>query len=172
MVEMIGDSAKKEEKLFALITLLREGTLNFRWRAAEMLGDEGDLRAVGPLIEALHDPYTDVSWIAAKSLGKLGDPEAVPHLIELLKSEDTWNRFGAVIGLGTLGDPRAVEPLAEVLRSDQRRKVREKAAWALGKIGGEASQRVLEAWTDEEDDAVKKAVSKAIDAIKQNPAAK
>ena len=165
-VEMIEDDVKKEEKLFDLVMLLLEWTLNFRWRAAEALGDMGDLRAVGPLIEALTDPYVDVSWIAAKSLGKLADPEAVPHLILMLKNEDKWNRLGAIEGLGGIRDEGAVEPLAEVLINDPERKVRKRAAWALGRIGGEAARKVLEAHKDDDDEMVRKAVSDAMDGTK------
>lgn len=167
MVELIGDSAKKEEKLFSLVTLLREGTLNFRWRAAEMLGEEGDLRAVGPLILALTDPYVDVSWIAAKSLGKLGDPEAVPHLIELLKSEDIWNRLGAAEGLGGIRDQKAVQPLVEVLKDDPKPKVQMKAAWALGRIGGETARKALDSQKNDDNEQVRKAVLDALLMIEQ-----
>lgn len=159
---MDEEGTKKEENFFLLISLLREGTLNYRWRAAEALGDEGDSRAVGPLIEALSDPYEDVSWLAAKSLGKLQDPEAVLPLIELLKSEENWNRLGAVEGLGLIGDPRAVEPLIGILKTDPVMKVRKKAAWALGRIGDPAARKGLSEMGDVEDEGLRKAIADAL----------
>jgi len=159
--------AKKDELFFRLIILLREGTLNYRWRAAEALGEEGDLRAVAPLIEALSDPHVDVSWIAAKSLGRLGDPEAVPHLIRMLEDEDKWQRIGAAEGLGGIADPEAVEPLVRILAADPDRLVREKAAWALGEIGGDTAKEALLSAEEDESERVRKAVQKALEKLKK-----
>ena len=59
------------------IDLLKSRYLVYRVKAAEALGDLGDIRAVPLLIEALHDPYVDVQWLAAQALGKLKDSRAV-----------------------------------------------------------------------------------------------
>ncbi len=174
MAEMDEEGTKKEELFFQLITLLQTGTLNFRWRAAEALGKEGDLRAVGPLIEALSDEYADVSWLAAKSLGQLGDPEAVPHLLELLKHEDKWNRLGALIGLAGIGDQRAVEPISDLLKNDTEQIVRKEAAKALSRIGGDAAGKALERMKEgeDEDEVVRKAVLDALKAMKEKKSKK
>jgi len=167
MVDLVNGMARKDELFFHLITLLREGTLNFRWRAAEALGEEGDLRAVGPLIEALSDPYVDVSWIAAKSLGKLKDTEAVPDLIRMLDNDDKWARIGAAEGLGGIADPRGVDPLVRILSTDPDRLVREKAAWALGEIGGDFAEEALHSAKEDESDRVQKAAQKALEKVRR-----
>ncbi|WP_211531203.1 HEAT repeat domain-containing protein [Methanocalculus chunghsingensis] len=163
----MNSTVRKDELFFHLITLLREGTLNYRWRAAEALGEEGDQRAVGPLIEALSDPHVDVSWIAAKSLGRLGDPEAVPHLISMLDDDDKWQRIGAAEGLGGIADPEAVESLATLLARDPDRLVREKAAWALGEIGGDAAEDALLSAEGDESERVRKSVLKSLEKLKK-----
>ena len=58
-----------------------------RQRAAQALGDIGDISAIDSLIEALRDEAWQVRWEATESLSKIGRP-AVESLIELLKDEN------------------------------------------------------------------------------------
>ena len=51
---------RKKLRIKGYITLLKDPNLNYRWRAAEALGNEGDETAVEPLITALKDPFVDV----------------------------------------------------------------------------------------------------------------
>jgi epoxyqueuosine reductase len=48
------------------------------------------------------------------------------------------------VALGNLGDPRSVAPLVRALEGDADPLVRGHAAWALGRIGGEAPRAALE----------------------------
>jgi HEAT repeat protein len=130
--DLVAREENRRQRVQEYIHLLTSERLHFRWHAAEALGDEGDPAAVGPLIAALKDPYTDVAWLAAKSLGKIGDPRAVEPLLGLLTSEEKWLRTGAAWGLGKLRETRGVGPLV-LLLSDPKRGVRKTAAWALGK---------------------------------------
>jgi HEAT repeat protein len=98
--EIAANEERYKRRVAGYIQLLKDKNLNFRWRAAEALGELGDPSAVEPLIEALRDPFVDVQWLAAKSLGKIGDSRAVGPLLEALKSEDKWLRVGAAWGLG------------------------------------------------------------------------
>lgn len=106
---------QRKARVTEYLNFLKSETLHYRWKAAEALGNEGDLAAVEPLLKALNDPHVDVQWLAAKSLGKLGDLRAVEPLIAALKADDKWLRQGAAWGLGRLRDPRAVEPLLALL---------------------------------------------------------
>ena len=91
--------------------------------AAEALGDLKDARAVGPLVEALHDEVGDVRQRSYDSLIKLGAP-AVPLLIPLLVSEEEELRQLATEIIRKIGKP-AVEPLAVALGdADERLKGR------------------------------------------------
>jgi HEAT repeat protein len=109
--------------------------------AAMALGQLGDTRAVGPLIEALADKTC--AACAAKALGEIGDPRAVEPLIVVVKRH--YERFckeeededggvwvvpsgallhDAIDALGKLGDSRAVEPLMSVLREECNRRLK------------------------------------------------
>jgi len=88
--------------------------------------------------------------------------EALPELTSLLalSEEEFRARFAgraimrakrtglvrnACVVLGNLGEPRAVPALARALREDPSPIVRGHAAWALGRIGGAAARRALDA---------------------------
>src|SRR4030042_6284895 len=93
--ELAAQQERKKLRIKGYITLLSDPNLNYRWRAAEALGDEGDETAVGPLLDALKDPFVDGPWLVAKSLGEMGGLRAVEPLIEGFKSDDKWLRVGA-----------------------------------------------------------------------------
>jgi len=91
--------------------------------AAESLGELKDLRAVGPLVEALSDEVGDIRQRAYDSLIKLGGP-AVSQLIPLLVSDEDELRQSATEIIRKIGKP-AVEPLATALgEADDRLKTR------------------------------------------------
>ncbi|MCS6800980.1 MAG: tRNA epoxyqueuosine(34) reductase QueG [Chloroflexota bacterium] len=65
------------------------------------------------------------------------------------------------IALGNSGDPAAVPALAAALRNDPSPVVRGAAAWALGRIGGEAARRALAA-ADDPDPTVQEEIAAAL----------
>jgi hypothetical protein len=81
--------------------------------AAESLGELKEVRAVGPLVEALSDEVGDVRQRAYDALIKLGGT-AVPSLIPLLVSEEDDLRQSATEIIRKIGKP-SVEPLAVAL---------------------------------------------------------
>lgn len=114
------------------------------------------------------------------------DPEeAKPLLLPLLELSNRQfkERFGrsaaswrgknpiqrnAVIALGNFRDESAVPKLVELLSGDERSYMRETAAWALGRIGGEASEMALkQAESTESDPSVLEAIQKAVQALKE-----
>ncbi|MBT8507647.1 hypothetical protein AZH53_04340 [Methanomicrobiaceae archaeon CYW5] len=58
---------------------------SYRWGAAQGLGRLGDLRALDPLLEAVHDDDWRVRFKAAWALGELGDRRALPALRRLAR---------------------------------------------------------------------------------------
>ena len=122
----------REKKLHRYLSMLESGNSNERWRAADVLGEIGDRRAVQPLIRALDDEYVDVRWKAAKALGIIDEREPVLPLIRSLEDDNSWVRTGAAWALGNIGDPRAVEPLIRVL-DDAKPRV---GGWRHGRSGG------------------------------------
>ncbi|MCL4248729.1 MAG: HEAT repeat domain-containing protein [Anaerolineae bacterium] len=87
-----------EEALRTLIYVVsnKHEDLIVRGRAAMMLGNLRDTRAVEPLIEALTAPGYQTPLFAAEALGKIGDPRAIPALEPLLQSEH--DRYREVAG--------------------------------------------------------------------------
>jgi len=92
-----------------------------------------------------------------------------PDLVELLllTQEEFSTRFrgsaikrakryglarNAAIALGNARDPATIPALARALRQDPDPTVRGAAAWALGRIGGEAAREALEAAEAVEED--------------------
>jgi HEAT repeat protein len=75
---------------------LKDEDPGVRGSAAEALGEIGDPRAVGPLINALKDKSLGVrAWgvrvAATEALGKIGDPRAIEFLKELLTEKDSYS---------------------------------------------------------------------------------
>lgn len=74
----------------------------------------------------------------------------------------------AVIALGNFKDESAIRELSRILLEDERKVMRESAAWALGCIGGAESLAALErALTHEIDHDVQNAIKKAVQAVKE-----
>jgi HEAT repeat protein len=76
-----------------------------RGRAAMMLGNLRDIRAVDPLIRALDAPGFQTPLYAAEALGKIGDPRAIPSLMSLAANGKDKTRHAAVEALTRLGHP-------------------------------------------------------------------
>ncbi|MEW6543703.1 MAG: HEAT repeat domain-containing protein [Nitrospirota bacterium] len=111
-------------KADAMLLDLKDSHWLNRKYAAEALGDLKDVRAVGPLVEALtSDEVGDVRQRAYDSLIKLG-AVSVPALIPLLVSEEDEVRQSVTEIIRKIGKP-AVEPLAVALgEADDRLKGR------------------------------------------------
>ena len=115
------------------------------------------------LIEIVTRGYSDARCDAVKMLGEIGDARAVGPLLSVLETEDAgWEASHA---LGKIGEP-AVEPLINALRDDSAW-VREKAADALGKIGGtRAVEALIESLEDSSGTGVRSTVrDKVADAL-------
>ena len=86
-----------------LIEALKDGAedVAVRMKAAEVLGEIGDERAVEPLIQALKDKDEFVRQCAAEALGEIGDERAVETLNQALKDE--WVREEAAKALKKIG---------------------------------------------------------------------
>jgi HEAT repeat protein len=103
--------------VIAVVEVLERSTNSFaKIKAAYILGDIRDHRAVEPLIAALKDKDTGVRKAAAYALGELKDPRSVEPLIEALKDSDYGVRDRAAYALGSFpSDSRIVAPLIALL---------------------------------------------------------
>ncbi|HYQ88817.1 MAG TPA: tRNA epoxyqueuosine(34) reductase QueG [Candidatus Binatia bacterium] len=63
----------------------------------------------------------------------------------ILRAKRAGFARNVAVALGNLGDRRSVEPLARALEEDPEPLVRGHAAWALGRIGGDAARLALDA---------------------------
>ena len=129
-----------------------EGAL--RAKAAQVLGDLGEARAVPPLLGTLawRDRFADVQVLvrvySAESLGRLRAREAVGPLSEALGREQNPDaRARYADALARIGDPRAIPALA---RAAQARSWDERAGAleALSRLGGQAELRLVEQGAD------------------------
>jgi HEAT repeat protein len=111
-------------------------------RAAWVLGERRDRRAVEPLI-ALTARTREMGALeeAARALGKIGDPRAIPALVSLLRGSYVSVRVQAARALGAIGGTCAVSALTQA-RTDPSASVRAAAQEALNALADrEASRR-------------------------------
>jgi HEAT repeat protein len=121
------------DRVLEEIAALKDEDWALREDAATLLGEFRDPRAVGPLLEALHDEDRAVRDAATGALRKIG-PAAVPALIAALQDPNGNVQEIAVAVLKDLPDPRAVEPFIGCLAS-KNWIVRMHAAKGLGALG-------------------------------------
>jgi hypothetical protein len=155
-----------------LIAKLNDMNWEVRARAAQVLGQKGDVRAVEPLIAALNDPSFGVRYQVIAALGILGDERAAPPLIEALIDPDLNNSFAAHNALKQLGTA-ALMPLIAALKHESSY-IRWSAASLLGDI---RDKRALPALTDAKENdatvdpvhgAIKDVAARAIRSINRN----
>jgi HEAT repeat protein len=95
-----------------LLATLKSEDPRQRSGAIRALGELGDSRAVGPLIDEFEDTVEAVRIDAADALSRIGRP-AVPLLVQLLHSKELSLRKLAIRGLSRIKDPGLVEPLID-----------------------------------------------------------
>lgn len=100
----LGDKLGAPDPFETDVLRLRSPNIFERAAAAHSLGDFGDKRALGPLIEALDDPVDAVRLNAAGALGKLRSPDAIAPLKKCLDSESADLRQRAAMALAELGE--------------------------------------------------------------------
>jgi len=103
----LGDAAVEP-----LLAALRDEDESVRVEAAEALGQIGDVRAVQPLLTALHDAASRrLEWRAVKALGQIGDTRAVQPLLAALHDENQGVRKEAANALSQIGTMEVLEKL-------------------------------------------------------------
>jgi HEAT repeat protein len=126
-----------------LVRVLGDRDDSIRRRAAMILGEIRDPRAVPGLMNLLHDDYYSVRREAAAALIAIGSP-AVEPVISALSDPDGDVRKRAADVLAEIGDTRAIAPL-EGLFNDEDWYARKAAEGAVERIraraGGEPGGR-------------------------------
>lgn len=171
--DLTDDSTVRSKVVDALISTLKDTAGATQEDIAWTLGELGDMRAVGALLEEmvtvsshsleglrrgaednedwaslrrLEDTYESGYVLMVHALGKLGDKNVVPRLIDLLLDDDEFPlvREQAAESLGMLQDERATKPLITVLTDiDSKYDLRNSAADALGMLQAELALEPL-----------------------------
>jgi HEAT repeat protein len=129
-----------------LIKSLNDPDTNARLRAAQMLGENREPRAIEPLCTALFDPDVEVRKHAITALGRMG-PLATEALMTAQQNPDPLVRQSATQALGQIHDARVVGSLVMAMR-DPHEGVRNQAAFALNKLGTLAVEPLMAALRD------------------------
>jgi HEAT repeat protein len=110
-----------------------------RRQAAEQLAANSDPAAAVSLVRACGDSDEQVREWAVAALEELGVPDAADAaaLAELLAAAQGDVRYWSATLLGRLGDraAAAVGPLILAIDADAESAVRQRAAWAIGRMG-------------------------------------
>ena len=144
-----------------------------RAAAAEQLSQAGENAAAVavPLVVACGDANERVREFAVAALEDLGTPLAadIPKLIKLVDSPDPLAAYWAVTLLGRSGKTaaEAVAVLVACVESSADLSVRQRAAWALGKIGpaAGAARGTLKRAAGQGDERLARLANEALQAI-------
>ncbi|MBI4488899.1 MAG: HEAT repeat domain-containing protein [Deltaproteobacteria bacterium] len=121
---------------------------NARAGVAWALGKIGDPQAVEALARALNDKASEVRKAATTALTQF---HAVAPLLKGPEDKNESVRAAAAEGLGEIGDASAADALADILKYEKVWNVRQKAMWALARIGDERAVEPLAATLKEGD---------------------
>lgn len=106
----------RETVVDLLIGVLEHPVPEVRWRAAYLLGNTRQRRALPALLRRVHDPDEETRNEALEALGALGDASIVPLLVDLLVElppEDS-RQYYIRVTLGELGNA-AIVPLGRLM---------------------------------------------------------
>jgi HEAT repeat protein len=124
------------EGIFRLISSLKNKNEqpSIRWKAAEGLGELGDVRGIEPLIDALKDTDAELRWRSALALGMIAHETAIDPLCASLNNDDQKQvRLRAAEALGKFHSAASISALTSAL-SDVHPDVRATATLSLGEI--------------------------------------
>lgn len=138
-----------EDAVPACIEALGDESQNLRGWAAQVLGQVGDPRGVGPLVQRLDDRSAAVRLAATEALGRLGDRAAVaPLATAVVRDPAPQVRAEAARALGRIGESASAGPLVEALR-DPDYWTRLRAVEAIERIGPSDPELLVAACRDE-----------------------
>lgn len=129
---LMGDESKWE----LLVERLREGEL--RRGAVQLLGEIGDKKGIGPLIEVLSDEYPEIRIEVVKALRRIGGREAEETLLRALNDKDLEVKKEAIFSVAN--SKKSMEALRKMLGNEgEELRIRLAAASRLGEWGDKSS---------------------------------
>lgn len=156
-----------------LSCMLQSPDVSKRRQAAEYLSQNPDaaMELAVDLVKAIGDSDRQVMEYAVATLEELGEPAQVQlsQLASLVEGQSPDVEYWAITLIGRTGAASAeyASRLASVVASDAEPYVRERAAWAIARIGPAAAsvRRSLEPYRSAEPSSLARAVTKALEAI-------
>ena len=150
-----------EEAIEPLIKATTDESAQVRFKAAEILGNMGDV-AIDKLIEEFKNAEGKDKRFLAFALKETGDKKVIPYFVEATNDEDFGVRKVAVRSLGELQAEEELDAIAKCLE-DEDWGVRLAAIQALGDIATDDSIKLIkDARKAESDKDFKKSCNKAI----------
>jgi len=153
---------KDKSAVEPLIAQLKTGDSELKREIILALKRIVDRRAVPVLNEILlddKDPY--VRYDAARALGEIKDADSIYTLITALQHDKNWMvKKGCAGALGKIGNKKAVNSLKAFLTTDAGKEAswaRDRAAWALAKIGEDAIKALVFSLGDNEESTRRRA---------------
>ena len=160
-----------EEAIEPLIKATTDESAQVRFKAAEILGNMGDV-AVDKLIEEFENAEGKDKRFLAFALKETGDKKVIPYFVEATNDEDFGVRKVAVRSLGELQAEEELDAIAKCLE-DEDWGVRLAAIQALGDIATDDSIKLIkDASKAESDKDFKKSCNKAIKKAQKRQKAK
>jgi len=168
---LLGELEKIRPRLFnqAYDTLLatcceENETVEVRRRAVESLAYVG-VESVAELIhQAYLDPDEKMRVSAVFAMGRSGDRRWATHVKKEIFNPSPEFRYEAARACGELQLSDVVEDLEE-LADDVDAEVREATLWALGQIGGDRAQEILEHYSASDNEATSTAAQAALNEL-------
>ncbi len=121
----IAVTVRSAESVPYCIRFLSGDDFWMRDRAAQVLADIKDKRALEPLVKMLDDPESCFS--AAHSLGLWGTPDVLPGLLAAYKKGDKDLRLEILDAFGHVQDPRIPALLDSIVKADPDPVIKDKA---------------------------------------------
>src|SRR5205807_1996462 len=132
-----------------LISYMNKSTGQTRELIARVLGEVANAELGDELMILAADPLAEVRASAARALAAAPPSIALPALTVLVCDDEWFVRLRAVVALGFMEHQGRVRPLIRAL-CDRNRYVRQRAAWALARLGPQLED-VLEQVVDTRD---------------------
>jgi len=107
--------------------------------ALKMIGDKQAVPALNEILLEDENPF--IRYDAARALGQIASTDSIFTLIKALKNDNNWMVKGAcAVALAGTDDKRAINELEKLLNVDEGYEAswaRDRAAWALSRMGDE-----------------------------------
>jgi twitching motility protein PilT len=136
LASSIAVTIRSSEAVPYCIRFLSADDFWMRDRAAQVLADLKDKRALEPLVKMLDDPESCFS--AAHSLGVWGTSDVLPGLLAAYKKSDKDLRLEILEAFGNVQDPRIPALLDSIVKADPDPVIKDKAAGLAASRAGTA----------------------------------